>query len=46
VYRRAKCPKKNLTVLLCGNMVGEMGKPLMNAKAAKPRCFKNLKINK
>jgi hypothetical protein len=35
----AKCLKKDLTVLLCENMVGEM------EKAAKPRCFKNLKIN-
>jgi hypothetical protein len=27
------------------NMVGEMEKPLMIGKAAKPRCFKNLIIN-
>jgi hypothetical protein len=27
-------------------MVGEMGKPLVIGKAAKPRVFKNLKINK
>jgi hypothetical protein len=26
-------------------MVREMQKPLVIAKAAKPRCFKNLKIN-
>jgi hypothetical protein len=26
-------------------MVGEMEKPVMIGKAAKPRCFKNLKIN-
>jgi hypothetical protein len=26
-------------------MVGEMEKPLMMGKAAKPRCFKSLKIN-
>jgi hypothetical protein len=38
----AKCP---LTVLLCGNIVGEIEKPLMTGKASKPRCFKNLKIN-
>jgi hypothetical protein len=42
--KREKCPKKDLTVLLCGNMVGEMEKPLVIGKAAKPRCFKNLKI--
>jgi hypothetical protein len=37
--------KERLTVLLCGNMVGEMEKPLETGKAANPRCFKNLKIN-
>jgi hypothetical protein len=26
-------------------MVGEMEKPLVIGKAAKPRCFKNMKIN-
>jgi hypothetical protein len=26
-------------------MVGQLEKPLVNGKAAKPRCFKNLKIN-
>jgi hypothetical protein len=26
-------------------MVGEIEKPLMIGKAAKPRCIKNLKIN-
>jgi hypothetical protein len=26
-------------------MVGEMEKPLVFGKAAKPRCFKNLKLN-
>jgi hypothetical protein len=41
----AKCPKKDLQVLLCGNMVGGKEKPLMIGKATKPRCFKNLKIN-
>jgi hypothetical protein len=33
------------TMLLCGNMVGEMEKPLEIVKAAKPRCFKILKID-
>jgi hypothetical protein len=37
--------KERLTVLLCGNMAGEMEKPLVIGKAAKPRCFKNLKMN-
>jgi hypothetical protein len=37
--------KERLTVLLCGNMVGEMEKPLVSGKPAKPRCFKNMKIN-
>jgi hypothetical protein len=37
--------KERLTVLLCGNMVGEMEKPLVIGKAANPRCFKSLKIN-
>jgi hypothetical protein len=36
---------KERLVLLCGNMAGEMEKLLMTAKAAKPRCFKNLKMN-
>jgi hypothetical protein len=40
-----KKSKERLTVLLCGNMVGEMEKPLVTVKAAKPRCVKNLKIN-
>jgi hypothetical protein len=40
-----KMSKQRLTVLLCGNMAGEMEKPLGIGKAAKPRCFKNLKIN-
>jgi hypothetical protein len=34
-----------IDVLLCGNMVGEMEKPLVIGKAAKPRCFKNRTIN-
>jgi hypothetical protein len=40
-----KISKEILTVLLRGNMVGEMEKPLVIAKAAKPRCFENLKIH-
>jgi hypothetical protein len=40
-----KMSKERLTVLLCGNMVGEIKKPLMIGKTAKPRCFKNLRIN-
>jgi hypothetical protein len=39
----AKCPKKYI-VLLCGNKVGEMEKPPVMEKAAKPTCFKNLKL--
>jgi hypothetical protein len=38
-----KMSKERLTLLLCGNMAGEMEKPL--GKAAKPRCFKNMKFN-
>jgi hypothetical protein len=38
-----KMSRERFTVLLCGNMVGEMEKPLMIGKAAKPKCFKNLK---
>jgi hypothetical protein len=37
--------KERLAVLLCGNMVGEMEKPLVVGKAAKLRCSKNMKIN-
>jgi hypothetical protein len=37
--------QEGLTVLLCGNMVGEMEKPIVIGKAAKARCFMNLKIN-
>jgi hypothetical protein len=40
-----KISKEILTVLLCGNMVGEMEQPLVIGKAAKPICFKNMKIN-
>jgi hypothetical protein len=37
--------KEGLTVLLCGNDVEEMENPLVIGKAAKPKCFRNLKIN-
>jgi hypothetical protein len=40
-----KMSKERLTVLLCGTMVGEVEKPFVTGKAAKPRCFRNLKIN-
>jgi hypothetical protein len=40
-----KMSKKRLTVLLYGNMVGEMEKPLVIGEATTPRCVKNLKIN-
>jgi hypothetical protein len=40
-----KTSKERLTVLLYGNMVGEIEKPLVIGKAATPRCVKNLKIN-
>jgi hypothetical protein len=40
-----KMPEERLTVLLCGNMAGEMEKHLVIGKAAKLICFKNLKIN-
>jgi hypothetical protein len=43
--RGGKMSKERLTVLLCGNMAGEMKTPLVIGKAAKPRCLKNLKIN-
>jgi hypothetical protein len=38
-----KMSKERLTVL-SGNVVGEIKKPLVIGKAAKPRYFKNLKI--
>jgi hypothetical protein len=44
-YSGGKMSKERLTVLLCGNMVGEMEKPLVIGKAAKRRCFKKPKIN-
>jgi hypothetical protein len=39
-----KMSKERLTAFLCGDMVGEMENLLVIVKAAKPRCFKNLKI--
>jgi hypothetical protein len=42
---RGKMTKERLTVLLCGKMAGEMEKPFVVEKSAKPRSFKNLKIN-
>ncbi len=39
-----KISKERLTVLVCGNLCGDMEKPLVIGKATKPRCFKNLKI--
>ncbi|KAF0740487.1 tigger transposable element-derived protein 6-like, partial [Aphis craccivora] len=41
-----KLSKERITVLLCGNMAGEMEKPLVIGKAAKPRCFKNIDVEK
>ncbi|XP_008179833.1 tigger transposable element-derived protein 6-like [Acyrthosiphon pisum] len=41
-----KLSKERLTVLLCGNMVGDMEKPLVIGKSVKPRCFKNLDVSK
>ena len=39
-----KMSKERLTVLVCGNMRGDLEKLVVIGKAAKPRCFKNLKI--
>ncbi|KAE9521504.1 hypothetical protein AGLY_018103 [Aphis glycines] len=41
-----KLSKERITVLLCGNMAGEMEKPLVIGKVAKPRCFKNIDVEK
>jgi len=38
--------KERITVLLCGNMAGEIEKLLVIEKAAKPRCFKNIDVEK
>lgn len=40
-----KVSKERLTVFLCGNMAGEMEKPLVIGKANRPRCFKKLRID-
>ena len=39
-----KRSKERITVALCANMAGEMCKPLVIGKSAKPRCFRNLDI--
>ena len=39
-----KLCKERLTVFLCGFISGEMEKPLVIGKAAKPRCFRKLDI--
>jgi len=39
-----KLCKEVLTVFICGFMPGEMKKPLVIGKAAKPRCSRNLDI--
>jgi len=39
-----KTVHERLTVFLCGFMSGEMGRPLVTLKAAKPGCFWNLDI--
>jgi hypothetical protein len=44
-FTRSKMSKEKLTLLLHGNMVGEMENPLVIGKAAKPTCFKNMNIN-
>ena len=41
-----KLRKERLTVFLRGFMSGEMEEPLVIGKAAKPRCFRNLGIQK
>lgn len=41
-----KLCKKRLTVFLCGFVSGEMEKALVIGKAAKPRCFRNMDIQK
>lgn len=38
-FAGGKMSKERLTVLLCGNMVGEMEKPLMIGKAVKTEMF-------
>jgi hypothetical protein len=41
-----KLCKESLTVFLCDFMTGEIEKPLVIGRVAKPRCFKNIDINK
>jgi hypothetical protein len=41
-----KLCKERLTVFFCGFMTGEIEKPLVIGRAAKPRCFKNIDIKK
>lgn len=39
-----KKAKDRLAVLICGNMFGEIMKPLVICKSQKPQCFKNIDI--
>lgn len=41
-----KVAKERLTILLCASMTGEKLMPLVIGKAARPRCFKGLDIDK
>ncbi|XP_046395204.1 tigger transposable element-derived protein 6-like [Ischnura elegans] len=41
-----KHSKERLTIFICGNMAGELLKPLVIGKSALPRCFKNVEIEK
>lgn len=41
-----KMAKERLTVMLCWSMSGEKLKPMVIGKARKPRCFKNIDIEK
>lgn len=41
-----KQSKERLTIFLCSNMTGSIEKPMVIGKAAKPRCFKNLYLDK
>ncbi|XP_046409106.1 tigger transposable element-derived protein 6-like [Ischnura elegans] len=41
-----KHSKERLTIFICGNMAGELLKPLVIGKSARPRCFKNVEIEK
>jgi len=45
-FKGGKLLKERTTVLLCGNMGGEMENPLVIGKAAKPQCFKNIDAEK